>query len=212
MDHAARMERFNKTDLYVVITESFCSGRKAVDVLDEVLAAGVGMVQLRGKDCDDRQLFEAAQAFREQTTAASALLIIDDRIDIALASNADGVHLGQNDLPIDVARKLAPDLIIGASTHNIEEALAAQNAGASYVNIGPIFPTQTKSVATGVVGLEMIDVIAPHVTIPFTCMGGIKIDNIGEVIKRGAEHAAVVTAVTAATDVRAAAEELRAKF
>jgi thiamine-phosphate pyrophosphorylase len=136
-------------------------------------------------------------------------MIVDDRVDLALALDADGVHLGQTDLPIAEARRIAPDLVIGGSSHNPEEAAVAQVAGASYVNIGPVYPTQTKSVPTGVVGLEMIDAISPLLRIPFTCMGGIKADNIGPVLARGARHCAVVTAVTAASDPRSAAAELR---
>lgn len=210
MDLTRRMAQFETSDLYVVITESCCAGRQALDVLDDALAAGVRIVQLREKELDDAELFLRAKAFRKHTEQAGALLIIDDRLDIALAAGADGVHLGQTDLPIAAARRIAPGRILGASTHNLEEALAAQAAGASYVNIGPIFPTQTKTVPAGAVGLETISAIAPHLRIPFTCMGGINLGNIAEVIARGARHVAVVTAVTAARDPRAAASELRA--
>jgi len=212
MNHAERMARFEQTDLYVVITQSFCAGRPALEVLDAVLDAGVRLVQFREKNIEGRDLYTQASAFRERTRAAEALLIVDDRLDVALAVEADGVHLGQEDLPLQAARRLAPDLIIGASTHNLEEALAAQEAGASYVNIGPIFPTQTKTLDTGAVGPALITAVTPHLTIPFTCMGGIKTGNIEEVIGRGARHVAVVTAVTAAPDVRAAAIELRQRI
>lgn len=212
MTHGERMQLFRQTDLYVVITESFCAGRPAVEVLDRVLEAGVRLVQLREKECSDRDLYAKACAFRERTARAGALFIVDDRVDIALAADADGVHLGNEDLPILQARRIAPELIIGASTHNREEALAAQEAGASYVNIGPIFPTQTKSVSCGAVGLEMISEVAPHLTVPWTTMGGIKLENIDRVLERGARHVAVVTAVTAAPDVRVAAAELRARI
>jgi len=207
---AERMRRFAGADLYVVITEAFCDGRPALTVLDAVLEAGVRLVQLREKDRADRELHARALAFRERTQAYGALLIIDDRVDVALAAGADGVHLGEHDLPLDAARRIGPDLILGASSHNLREALAAQDAGASYVNIGPVFATQTKHVATGAIGPEAIDAIAPRLRIPFTTMGGIKAHNIGEVLRRGARHVAVVTAVTAAPDVCAAARELRA--
>jgi len=209
MDHAARMARFAETDLYVVITEAFCGGRPALEILEACLEAGVRLIQLREKEGSSRALFERAQAFRERTAAAGALLIVDDRLDIALAAGADGVHLGEHDLPVAPARAVAPDLIIGASSHNKAEALAAEAAGASYVNIGPLFATATKQVPMGPLGPEAISTIAPHLTIPFTCMGGIKAHNIGEAAGRGARHPAVVTAVTAAADPRAAAAELR---
>lgn len=209
MTHAERMTRFAATDLYVVITEAFCAGRPAIEVLDAVLDAGVRLVQLREKEGQDRELYRQAAAFRERTAAAGALLLINDRIDIALVVDADGVHLGQDDLPLEAARRIAPGLILGCSTHNLREAQAAQAAGASYVNIGPVFDTKTKSVSSGTLGPGIIDRIAPHLRIPWTIMGGIKRENISEVLQRGARHVAVVTAVTAAADPRAAARALR---
>ena len=209
MQREERMERFKDSDLYVVITESFCAGRPAVDVLEACLAAGVTLVQCREKGWEDQDLIAHAKTFREHTAAHQALLMMDDRIDIALAVDADGVHLGQSDMPIAEARQIAPELILGASSHNLEEALEAQAADADYVNIGPIFATQTKDVPTGVVGLEMIDAIAPNLEIPFTCMGGIKLHNVPDVLAQGARHIAVVTAVTAAADVYNAVCDLR---
>ncbi len=206
---ATRMGKFNASDLYVVITEEFCAGRDPVDVLDAVLDAGVRLVQLREKHIDDRALYERAEAFRERTAQYNAALIIDDRLDIAIATAADGVHLGQGDLPLEVARSLTDELIIGASTHNLAEAIAAQAAGADYINIGPIFGTQTKETPMGPLGPETLERILPHVSCPWSCMGGIKAHNIHKVVQRGARHPAVVTAVTAADDIRAAAEELR---
>lgn len=210
MNHAERMARFEESDLYVVITEAFCAGRDPLEVLDAVLAAGVKLVQCREKEMESRAYYERVLAFRARTQEAGALLIVDDRVDIALAALADGVHLGFHDLPIDAARRLAPDLIIGASSHDRLEALAAQDAGASYVNIGPIFETRTKAVSTGAVGPDLIHEIRPHLQVPFTVMGGIKPHNVDEVLRRGARHVAVVTAVTATDDPKAAAEELRA--
>ena len=208
MDHAQRLTRFNQADLYVVITGAFCAGRPALDILDQTLAAGVKLVQMREKEMSGRALYQLAREFRRRTEAAGALLIIDDRLGLALASDADGVHLGQEDLPLKAARRIAPELIIGASTHALEEALAAQDEGASYVNIGPIFVTQTKP---GVIplGVEAIDRIAPRLKIPWTTMGGITRENISQVVARGAKHPAVMSAVTAAADPRAAAMELR---
>ncbi|MFH1596708.1 MAG: thiamine phosphate synthase [Pseudomonadota bacterium] len=208
MNLEQRLAAFDQADLYVVITEAFCAGRAALDVLAMTLAAGVRLIQLREKEMADRLLYGRALEFRRQTAAAGALLIVDDRVDIALAAGADGVHLGQDDLPLDAARRLAPELIIGASTHSLEEALAAQEAGASYLNIGPIFPTQTKSIPAPL-GPEAIDQIAPRLRIPWTTMGGITSANLSRVVCRGARHPAVMTAVTAAPDPTAAALQLR---
>jgi len=212
MTKPERLARFDQADLYVVITEAFCAGRSALDVLDSVLAAGVTLIQFREKDWDDEALRNRAIAFRERTANAGAVLIIDDYVQLALDVDADGVHLGQEDMPIQAARELAPDLILGASTHNLEEALRAQSDGADYVNIGPIFATQTKETGFEPLGPEALDTIAPQLAIPWTTMGGIKPHNIGELVSRGAKHAAVVTAVTAAEDVQAAARELRERF
>lgn len=212
MTFEERMAIFAEADLYVVITEAFCAGRSSLEVLAAALDAGVRLVQLREKDMTDRALYQRALQFRELTATQNALLIIDDRVDIALASGADGVHVGQEDFPVEVARSLGPELIIGCSTHSVEEAVTAQAAGASYVNIGPIFSTQTKANVTAALGPEIIDAIKPHLTIPWTVMGGIKASNIHLVLERGARRVAVVTAVTAAEDVRAAYAELRARF
>ncbi|MBM4294148.1 MAG: thiamine phosphate synthase [Deltaproteobacteria bacterium] len=208
MGLGARLAAFHQADLYVVITGAFCAGRSPLEVLDRTLAAGVRLIQLREKDLEGRGYYELAVEFRRRTAAARALLIIDDRVDMALAAGADGVHLGQEDLPVAAARRIAPDLIIGASTHSLEEALAAQEAGASYLNIGPIFATPTKP---GVIplGVGAIEHIAPRLRIPWTTMGGINQSNIALVVARGARHPAVMSAVTAAPDVTAAARALR---
>jgi thiamine-phosphate pyrophosphorylase len=212
MNLEERMALFRSADLYVVITEAFCAGRPATEVLARALEAGVRLVQLREKNMDDRSFYDLALKFRELTSRDNALLLVNDRIDIGLAAGADGVHLGQNDLPIEVARRLAPEMIIGCSTHSVTEAVAGERAGASYVNIGPIFTTQTKSDTVAALGPEIIDAVKPHLAIQWTVMGGIKESNIGQVLERGAQHIALVTAVTAADDVRAACGALRAKM
>jgi len=212
MRHAERMRRFADSDLYVVITGEFCAGRGSVQILEACLQAGVRLVQLREKNLDSRAMYELACVFQVRCAAAEALLIINDRVDIALATGADGVHLGQEDLPVAVARAIAPELILGVSTHDLGEALSAQENGASYVNIGPIYPTQTKELSYPALGPATIGEIAPRLTIPFSCMGGIKPENIHEVLAQGARQIAVVTAVTAAPDPAAAAKALREKI
>jgi thiamine-phosphate pyrophosphorylase len=207
-----RMAIFENTDLYVVITGAFCAGRPPVEVLAKALDAGVRVVQLREKEMTDKALYRQALEFRDISARGNALLIINDRVDIALATGADGVHLGQDDFPVDAARSLAPSLIIGCSTHSVHEAVSAQGAGADYVNIGPIFATQTKSGSIHPLGPEAIDTVAPHLTIPWTVMGGIKASNIDLVLKRGAKHVAVVTGVTEQDDVAAACAALRVRI
>jgi len=209
MDHAARLQRFVDSDLYVVLTEQFCAGRPWVSVAEQALAAGVRIVQLREKGISDLELFRRAKVARQLCDRYETLLIINDRVDIALTCGADGVHLGQDDLPIEPARALAPELLIGASTHDLGEALEAQANGASVLNIGPIFDTNTKELPMRSLGPERIAAIAPQLSVPWSVMGGIKDHNIDRVLERGAEHIAVVTAVTAAHDVGMAVERLR---
>ena len=206
MTHGERVRRFDAADLYVVITQEFCGGRTALEVLDAVLDAGVRLIQCREKDLDDERLFDHAREFRYRTAQAGAVLIVNDRLDIALAVDADGVHLGQDDLPVSGARRLAPEHLIGASTHSLREALVAQHEGVSYLNIGPIFPTQTKATGMDALGPDAISRIAPKVSVPMSCMGGITAANIDEVVSRGVRHPAVITAVTAAAGSGAAAK------
>lgn len=204
-----RLEAFQQIDLYPVTDQGLSLGRTDLEVLDGLIAGGARIVQLREKHISKKDFYHLAQAFREKTAKAGMLLIINDHLDIALACGADGVHLGQDDLPPAVAKKLAPELIIGASTHNLEEALEAQEQGADYVNIGPIFATQTKELSMKPLGPEAIEQISPRLKIPYTVMGGINQNNIGQVLKAGARKIAVVTAVTKAGDIGLAVQELR---
>ncbi|RLD12247.1 MAG: thiamine phosphate synthase [Chlamydiae bacterium] len=204
-----RKKLFEQIDLYTVTCEELSNGRSNYEVLDAVIKGGGKIIQLRDKKCCRERFLEMAKKFRKITADAEILLIINDYIDVAIEVDADGVHLGQEDFSIAKARKIAPDLIIGSSSHNLEEALDAQSAGADYVNIGPVFPTGTK-LHLKVVGVEMIEEIVPHLHIPFTVMGGIKTTNIDKVLQTGAKKIAVVTAVTMADDMTSAVKELRA--
>ncbi len=208
-----RMERLGLVRLYPVISgPEWSAGRGYIETLEKVLLGGARMVQLRAKAMPDLELYQIAEAARGLTDRFGALLIIDDRVDVALAVGADGVHLGQQDLPLAVARKLAPELILGASSHNLEEALRAQSEGASYVNIGPIFPTATKGGLPDYLGPDAISAIAPKLRVPFTVMGGIKLSNLPLVMAHGARIVAVVTAVTAAPDPSAAVREFEQRM
>jgi len=198
--------------LYPVTCEKLSKGRSNYDVLEQLIAAGIKIVQLREKDLSKTELYEMAVKFREITNRAGVLLIINDDIELALKIKADGVHLGQEDLPCSVARKLAPNLIIGVSTHNLEQALKAQEDGASYVNLGPIFDTKTKGQLIKGLGVNLISEIAPHLKIPFTVMGGINEKNIHEVLKAGARRIAMVTALTQSSDITKTTRKLISKI
>ena len=205
-----RIEAFRHTDVYPVVTSEFCAGRSPVDVAASLLAGGARILQIREKTMPDRPFLELLRQARELTWDCSALLIVDDRVDAALIAQADGVHLGQDDLPLPDARRIAPDLLIGVSTHNADEIRRAQDEGCSYLNIGPIFPTNTKQL-TGIrlLGLNELKSLIPLVRVPFSVMGGIKYSHLAELKAAGAGRIAAVTAFTATDDPGAEAAKWR---
>ncbi len=174
-----------------------------------MLQGGAKIVQLRDKESTDRQLLEKAKHFRKKTSDAGALFMINDRVDIALLADADGIHLGQKDLPFEEVVKLVPDMLIGISCNS--EAQASQLGkmeregmlSASYYNIGPVYPTKTKEGLTEFIGPEAIEVFSSYVSIPFTVMGGIKLEHVAELVACGVRRIAVVTALTKAPDITA---------
>ncbi len=204
-----KMVMFKQVDLYPVISSEFTNGRDVIDVLRLIAAGGAKIVQLREKNLSKAEIFQLALKYREITTENNMLLILNDHLDIALAVNADGVHLGQDDLPLTAARKLAPQLILGSSTHNLPEAEQAIADGADYINIGPIYSTQTKQLSYDSLGLKIMDEIAHKINIPFTVMGGIKEDHLDKLINHGAEHIAMVTEITQADDITNRVKQLR---
>jgi len=212
MNREHRKERFLQTDLYPVTCERHSAGRSNLEVLDAAVRGGARIIQLREKEYAVGEFYRMALRFREVTLEAGMLLIINDHVDVALAVGADGVHLGQSDLPLAAARSIAPDLLIGISTHSRAEALAAQRGGADYVNIGPIFPTRTKEGVDRFLGPEAIAGIAAGLEVPYTVMGGISAANIDRVLARGARRVAVVTAVTMAGDMAGAIASLRERI
>ena len=193
-----RVEAFKKASVYPVVTTDFCAGRNPLDVVRSILEGGAKVVQVREKTMCDRDYLNLLKEARKLTDEFGALLIADDRLDAALLADADGVHLGQDDLPCAEARKLAPQLFIGVSTHNRDELLAAQRDGCSYLNIGPIFPTGTKSLPMNPLGLETLSELAPQVKVPFSVMGGIKFSHLKTLRSHGCLHIAAVTAFTQA--------------
>lgn len=207
--HDERMRRFNEAALYLVTSQEVTRNGNTLDVVRKALAGGVRLVQLREKSMCDGELYRLALEVRRLTRDVGANLVINDRVDIAIACGADGVHLGLEDLPVDAARRIAPEFIIGASAHSVQEVLDAQQKGASYVNIGPLFTTKTKKVPgdrfLGIDGLRSMLAVA---RIPFTVMGGIKMEHIADLVANGARTVAVVSAVTMADDPERATREL----
>lgn len=210
--HDRRMARFRDAGIYLVTSQDFSGGRSTPEIIRAALGGGIRLIQLREKTMAAADFMALAHQARALTAAHGALLIINDRLDVALAVEADGVHLGQDDLPVRAARERAPDLIIGASTHSVAEALAAQAEGASYFNIGPVYPTRTKRWDEACLGPEGVRMIAAGARIPFTVMGGITAGHFAELTACGARVAAVVTAITMADDPAGAARDLLAAW
>lgn len=184
-------------------------GCNHVAVAKAAVAGGASVVQLRDDQLSDKKLLETAQAIRTATRNTSTLFIVNNRPDIALAGDADGVHIGQDDLPLYIVRRiLGSSAIIGVSTGNVEEAIKAEAGGADYVAIGPIFPTMTKADAGSAVGLRAIAEIRQAVKIPVVAIGGISVENVASVAAAGADSAAVVSAVTGAVDMENAVRAL----
>ncbi len=191
----------SQVTIYPVSCEQLADGRSDLEWLDAVLAGGSKIVQLRDKISNDRTVLEKALAFRRRTKAAGALFIVNNRLDIALLSGADGVHLGNTDIPAEEARRIAPAMIIGISANTGEQAAGAEKRGASYYNIGPIFATRTKKTVKAFIGPEAIATYSARSNLPFTVMGGIKLHHVNDLVKLKARRIAVVTALTQAPDI-----------
>jgi thiamine-phosphate pyrophosphorylase len=206
---AKKIAMFKQVDIYPVISSEFTHNRSVIDVLQQIAAGGAKIVQLREKNLTKAAIYQLAVEYRKITTANNMLLIINDHLDIALAVKADGVHLGQDDLPLKVARGLTDQLILGSSTHNLAEARQAIAAGADYINIGPIYSTQTKQLSYESLGLETLRQISTQIDIPFSVMGGIKEDHLDQLIGVGATHIAMVTEITQSPDICSRVKQLR---
>ena len=196
--------------LYLVTDRTLSQGRPLEQVIEQAVRGGVSVVQLREKECSSREFIDLAQRVKEVLEPVNVPLIINDRIDVAIAVGADGLHIGQDDVPYADARQaMGEDAIIGLSIDTPEQAEAAEALDVDYLGIGPIFPTTTKADTSpewGVEGLRGLRAASRHVLI---AIGGVNAGNAAEVLRAGAEGIAVVSAICAAPDVRAAAEELR---
>ena len=214
-----RLQQFiDCVDIYPVSCERLAAGRSDREWLDGVLAGGASVVQLRDKISEDRVLLEKARYFRRKTREAGALFFVNDRFDIALLSDADGIHLGQDDLPAAAVRMLAPDMIIGLSCNTEEQAVElgrleqCGDCPVSYYNIGPLYPTGTKEGLADFLGPQAIERFSRHCHLPFTVMGGIKFRHISEITGYGARRIAVVTALSQAEDIAGETRRFRAEI
>jgi thiamine-phosphate pyrophosphorylase len=209
--HRARARASLDTDLYCITAEEYSLGRSNVQVVAEILEAGVRLVQYRAKEKNAGDKYRECQEIRRLTREAGATFIVNDHPDLALMVEADGVHLGQEDYPIEAVRQLVgKEMIIGVSTHSPLQAEDAIRRGADYIGVGPLFRTATKKNVCEPVGLDYLDYAVSRVSIPFVAIGGIKVHNVSEVRRRGARCIALVTEIVGASDIRRAISEILA--
>ena len=198
-------------DTYLVTGEALSAGRSTVEIVEAAIAGGVDVVQLRDKDRTVRERYETGRKLRELTREAGIPLVVNDRIDLAKAIDADGVHLGDDDLPISVAREqLGADAIAGRSVSTVAGAEEAAAAGADYFGVGAVYGTTSKDTdpESSEIGLGRVRAIADAVDVPFVGIGGITPENAADVVRAGADGVAVISAITAADDPAAATRAL----
>src|SRR5512135_2687481 len=195
--------------LYLVTDANLSRGRSPREVVEAAILGGVTVVQYREKSASTRRIIDEALELRDLCRRYSVPFIVDDRVDVALAVEADGVHVGQDDMPASLARRLiGHDKILGVSAENIEQALAAQADGADYIGASPIFATPTKPDAPPPMGAAGLLKMARACPLPIIAIGGLNATNAGSMIRAGAAGVAVVSAIVSAEDVQAAAREL----
>jgi thiamine-phosphate pyrophosphorylase len=199
---------------YVLTDATLSHGRSHVEVAAEAVAGGADVVQLREKDAPGRVLYDIARQIRRLTLDAGVPFIVDDRVDIALAAGADGVHVGQDDLPATEARRLiGPDRILGVSAASLEEALSAERDGADYIGFGPVFEArETKPDTVPPRGLELLAEVCDRCAVPVIAIGGINHGNVARVIAAGAGGVAVISGVVGAHDIAAAVRDLKERI
>ena len=199
--------------LYLVTDRTLSLGRSTVEVVRAAIRGGVSCVQLREKGCSTREFMDEARLLKALLAGTGVPLFINDRLDVALAVGADGVHLGQNDLPIADARRLVGDrMIIGISAESVADAIRAEAEGADYIGASPVFTTPTKTDTAPPLGLDGLRAIRRAVQLPLVAIGGINADNAAQVLRAGADGLAVVSAIVSAPCPRTAAAGLRQRI
>ena len=207
--HRLRARAALDTDLYCITAGEYSLGRNNVRVVAEMLEAGVRLVQYREKEKEAGEKFQECREIRRLTREAGAAFIVNDHPDLALMVEANGVHLGQEDYPVEAVRALVgEEMMIGISTHSPLQAEEAIRRGADYIGVGPLFPTFTKKNVCEPVGLRYLDYAASHVSIPFVAIGGIKTHNVAEVRRHGARCLAIVAEIVGAPDIRQKVAEI----
>ncbi len=206
------MIQLDNIGLYFITDRNLTKKTIIFDVISAI-NAGVKIIQYREKELSTREMYQEAKAIREITKDKGTILIINDRIDIALAVDADGVHIGQDDMPFEIAKEiLGADKIIGLTVHNIEEAILGEKLGADYLGVSPIFSTTTKKDAGKPAGLELIKKVKENVKTPLVAIGGINYDNVDEVLKTGIRNVAVISAIVTKDDVESECRKFMRKI
>ncbi|MBS4899247.1 MAG: thiamine phosphate synthase [Clostridiales bacterium] len=205
----SRKDIFKDCPIYGMTAEDLSFSHDNIKDVEEMLKAGVKVIQYREKEKTGLYVYEQCLKIREMTKAYGAVFIIDDFVDICIAVKADGVHIGQDDIPLKAVRNiLGPEYIIGLSTHSPAQAEAAAAMGADYIGVGPIYATKTKKNVCAPVGLDYLDYVAANINIPFVAIGGIKPHNLGEVYRHGAKTACLVTGIVGSDNIGKTLEEL----
>lgn len=205
-----RIQEVFNTDIYGITCEQYARGRSNVETVREMIEAGIRIIQYREKKKKALYKYQECLKIREMTKRAGVTFIVNDDVDIAILVKADGVHIGQEDLPVEKVKELVGnDMIVGVSTHSPEQARDAVRRGADYIGVGPIFPTQTKEDVCDPVGLEYLEYVVRNINIPFVAIGGIKEHNISWVREKGAKCIAMVTEIVGAEDISKKVETIR---
>lgn len=198
--------------LYLVTDRNLMSTRTLNEAVEQAILGGCTMVQLREKEASSLEFYNQAKELRLLTEHYHIPLIINDRVDIALSVKADGVHIGQNDIPADVVRNIiGSNMLLGVSATSIQEAMCAEEAGADYLGVGAMFPTGTKKDAQAV-SLNKLKQICKAVSVPVVAIGGISIENVSQLVGTGIRGLAVVSAIISQPDIEQAAKELKQSF
>jgi thiamine-phosphate pyrophosphorylase len=201
--------------IYGMTAKKFSRGRSNIEVVQQMIAGGAKIIQYREKrpHTSHRTMLDECRQLRALTREHGVMFIVNDHVDIAMLTDADGVHVGQDDLPVDQVRKLVgPNKTIGLSTHSPQQAQEAMEVGADYIGVGPIFSTQTKEDVCAPVGLEYLEYAVKNVTIPFVAIGGIKAHNIDQVSRLGAKTLCLVTEIVGADDIAGMVQKLLAQI
>ena len=209
-----KKSRFPETDIYCITASQFSLGRSNLEVVRQMLEAGIKLIQYRENDYSMLQKYRECLSIRDLTARYGACFIVNDDVHLALAVESDGVHLGQEDLPVEKVRELVGDrMLIGLSTHSSEQADRAVEAGvADYIGVGPLYGTNLKKEPMAPVGLAYLDYVVSHHRIPFVAIGGIKEHNVAEVIRHGASCVCLVTEIVGARDIGARIQSIRAQI